>query len=91
MDLALHASFTASCRRPMPWKPAIDRIMQTYALLMNSSAGATESARIKVTDCVSMLSKPAKKYPHRLAVSGPPNLRELDGSTYPVKVGFTGL
>ena len=28
---------------------AIDRIMQTYALLMNSSAAATESARIKVT------------------------------------------
>jgi hypothetical protein len=70
---------------------AIDRIMQTYALLMNSSATATESARIKVTEYVSMLFEAGEKDPHRLAVCGLAYLRELDGSSDPVKAGFTGL
>ena len=44
---------------------AIDRIVQTRALAMNSSAAATESARIKVTDYVSMLSPAGEKNLHR--------------------------
>jgi hypothetical protein len=70
---------------------AIDRIMQTYALLMNSSAAATENARTKVTDYVSMLFEAGEKDPNRLAVCGLAYLRELDGSADPVKAGFTGL
>ena len=40
---------------------AIDRIMQTYALLMNRSAAASEEARSKVTDYVSNCSRPARE------------------------------
>jgi hypothetical protein len=70
---------------------AIDRIMQTYALLVNSSAAASEEARAKVTGYVSTLFEAGEKDPHRLAVCGLAYLRELDGSADPVKAGFTGL
>jgi hypothetical protein len=69
---------------------AIDRIMQTYALLVNSAAGS-EEARAKVTDYVGKLFDAGEKDPHRLTVCGLTYLRELDGSTDPVKAGFTGL
>ncbi len=70
---------------------AIDRIMQTYALLVNSSAVASEEVRAKVTEYVSTLFEAGEKDPHRLAVCGLAYLRELDGSADPVKAGFTGL
>ena len=70
---------------------AIDRIMQTYALLVNRSAAASEEARAKVTDYVAKLFEAGEKDPHRLAVCGLTYLRELDGSVDPVKAGFTGL
>ena len=70
---------------------AIDRIMQTYALLVKSTAESSEEARIKVTDYVSKLFAAGEKDPHRLAVCGLTYLRELDGSVDPVKAGFTGL
>jgi hypothetical protein len=70
---------------------AIDRIMQTYALLANRSADACEEARGKVTAYVSMLFEAGEKDPHRLTVCGLTYLRELDGSSDPVKAGFTGL
>ena len=70
---------------------AIERIMKTYSLLVNSSAGASEEARIKVTDYLTKLSDAGEKDPHRLAVCGLTYLRELDGSSDPVKAGFTGL
>jgi hypothetical protein len=70
---------------------AIDRIMQTYALLMNRSAAASEEARAKVTDYVSKLFEAGEKDPQRLAVCGLTYLRELDGSVDPVKAGYTGL
>ena len=69
---------------------AIDRIMQTYALLVNRSATSDE-ARAKVTDYVTTLFQAGEKDPHRLTVCGLTYLRELDGSTDPVKAGFTGL
>ena len=69
---------------------AIDRIMQTYALLVNSAA-CSEEARAKVTDYVGKLFDAGEKDPHRLTVCGLTYLRELDGSTDPVKAGFTGL
>jgi hypothetical protein len=74
-----------------PMEAAIDRIMQTYALLMNHSAAATEEARARVTDYVGKLFTAGEKDPHRLTVCGLTYLRELDGSTDPVKAGFTGL
>ena len=70
---------------------AIDRIMQTYALLVNRSASASDEARAKVTDYVSKLFEAGEKDTHRLTVCGLTYLRELDGSTDPVKAGFTGL
>jgi hypothetical protein len=71
---------------------AIERIMQTYALLVNrSSTAANDEARVKVTDYVSKLFQAGEKDPHRLTVCGLTYLRELDGSSDPVKAGFTGL
>jgi hypothetical protein len=70
---------------------AIDRIMQTYALLVRSSADASEEARAKVTAYVATLFEAGEKDPHRLTVCGLTYLRELDGTTDPVKAGFTGL
>ena len=70
---------------------AIDRIMNTYALLVNRSATASGEARAKVTEYIAKLSEAGEKDPHRLTVCGLTYLRELDGSTDPVKAGFTGL
>jgi hypothetical protein len=70
---------------------AIDRIMQTYDLMVNRTAAANLEARAKVTDYVKMLFDGGEKDPHRLTVCGLTYLRELDGSNDPVKAGFTGL
>jgi hypothetical protein len=70
---------------------AVERIMQTYALLVNRSAAASDEARAKVTAYVAKLFEAGEKDPHRLTVCGLTYLRELDGSTDPVKAGFTGL
>jgi hypothetical protein len=70
---------------------AIDRIMQTYALLVNRSAAVSEETRAKVTDYIATLFEAGEKDTHRLTVCGLTYLRELDGSTDPVKAGFTGL
>jgi len=70
---------------------AIDRIMQTYDLLMNRSAAASSEARAKVTQYVIMLFEAGEKDPHRLTVCGLTYLPELDGSNDPVKAGYTGL
>jgi hypothetical protein len=70
---------------------ALDRIMNTYALLMNRSAAASEEARAKVTDYLTKLFEAGEKDTHRLTVCGLTYLRELDGSSEPVKAGFTGL
>jgi hypothetical protein len=70
---------------------AIDRIMQTYALLMNRSAAASDEARANVTDYIGKLFEAGEKDTHRLTVCGLTYLRELDGSVDPVKAGFTGL
>ncbi len=70
---------------------AIDRIMQTYALLANRTLEASEEARAKVTNYVSTLFEAGEKDSHRLTVCGLTYLRELDGSTNSVKAGFTGL
>ena len=61
---------------------AIDRIMQTYALLVNSSSAVgIEEARAKVTEYIGKLFQAGEKDPHRLTVCGLTYLRELDGST----------
>jgi hypothetical protein len=70
---------------------AIDRIMMTYDLLHNRTAAASMEARIKVTDYVNTLFEAGEKDLHRLTVCGLTYLRELDGSSDPVKAGFTGL
>jgi hypothetical protein len=70
---------------------AIERIMQTYDLLMNRTAAASAEARAKVTDYLATLMEGGEKDTHRLTVCGLTYLRELDGSNDPVKAGFTGL
>ena len=70
---------------------AIDRIMHTYDLLMNRTAAANNEARQKVTDYVKTLFEAGEKDTHRLTVCGLTYLRQLDGSTDPVKAGFTGM
>ena len=64
---------------------------ETYDLLMNRSTAATEEARAKVTEYVNTLFEAGERDPHRLTVCGLTYLRELDGSTDPVKAGYTGL
>jgi hypothetical protein len=70
---------------------AIDRIMQTYDLLVNHTAAASAEARAKVTEYVAKLFEAGEKDTHRLTVCGLTYLRELDGSNDAVKAGFTGL
>ena len=70
---------------------AIDRIMLTYDLLVNQTAAASAEAREKVTEYVTTLFEAGEKDEHRLTVCGLTYLRQLDGSTDPVKAGFTGL
>jgi hypothetical protein len=70
---------------------AIDRIMQTYDLLVNQTAAASAEARVKVTEYVGKLFEAGEKDTHRLTVCGLTYLRERDGSSDPVKAGFTGL
>jgi hypothetical protein len=70
---------------------AIDRIMQTYDLLVNRSAAASAEARAKVTDYVAKLIEAGERDTHRLTVCGLTYLRELDGSIDSVKAGYTGL
>jgi hypothetical protein len=70
---------------------AIDRIMQTYDLLVNQTAAASAEARAKVTEYVGKLFEAGEKDTHRLTVCGLTYLRELDGSNDPVKAGFTGM
>jgi hypothetical protein len=70
---------------------AIDRIMQTYDLMLNRTAAANAESRAKVTDYVRMLFDAGEKDAHRLTVCGLTYLRELDGRNDPVKAGFTGL
>jgi hypothetical protein len=72
-------------------EPVIDRIMYTYDLLINRNSAASAEARAKVTTYVATLFEAGEKDPHRLAVCGLTYLRELDGSSDPVKAGFTGM
>ena len=70
---------------------AIDRIMMTYDLLVNRSAAASVEARAKVTEYVATLFEAGEKDTNRLTVCGLTYLRQLDGSSDPVKAGYTGL
>ena len=69
----------------------IDHIMLTYNLLVNRSAEASAEARAKVTRYVATLFEAGEKDTDRLTLCGLTYLRELDGSSDPVKAGYTGL
>jgi hypothetical protein len=69
----------------------IDRIMMTYNLLVNRSSEASAEARAKVTQYIATLFEAGEKDTDRLTVCGLTYLRELDGSSDPVKAGYTGL
>ena len=70
---------------------AIDRIMLTYDLLMNRTAAASAEARARVTDYITTLFEAGETDMNRLTVCGLAYLRELDGSSDPVKAVYTGL
>jgi hypothetical protein len=70
---------------------AIDRIMQTYDLLLNRTTAASAEPRARVTEYVKKLFEAGETDTHRLTVCGLTYLRQLDGSSDPVKAGFTGL
>jgi len=70
---------------------AINRIMQTYDMMVNHSQAVRAEERGKVADYVKMLFDGGETDPHRLTVCGLTYLRERDGSNDPVKAGFTGL
>src|SRR5438105_5057274 len=74
---------------PPDMDAAIDRIMQTYGLLVNQTAAANIEAREKVTEYVKTLFEAGEKDEHRLTVCGLTYLRQLDGSSDPVKAGYT--
>jgi hypothetical protein len=74
-----------------PMEAAIDRIMQTYDLLVNCSAAASAEARAKVTEYINTLFEAGERDAHRLTVCGLAYLRKLDGTADPVKEGYTGL
>ena len=78
-------------RQENSMEAAIDRIMQTYDLLVNRTAAASDEARAKVTEYLTTLVEAGEKDTHRLTVCGLTYLRQLDGSSDPVKAGFTGL
>ena len=65
----------------------IDRIMQTYNLLVNRSTAASEEARAKVTHYITTLCEAGEQDTHRLTVCGLTYLRQLDGRNDPVKAG----
>ena len=69
---------------------AIDRIMQTYDMLVNRSAAASDEARAKVTEYVATLVEAGEKDTHRLTVCGLTYLRQLDGSTDRSRPGLPG-
>jgi hypothetical protein len=58
---------------------------------MNRSAAASVEARAKVRNYLATLFQAGERDTHRLAVCGLTYLRELDGSSDPVKAGYTGL
>jgi hypothetical protein len=89
--MGLTNQFEIGSEREEAMQPAIDRIMMTYDLLLNRSAAASAEARVKVTEYVTTLFEAGEKDMHRLTVCGLTYLRELDGSSNPVKAGFTGL
>ena len=74
-----------------PMEAAIDRIMQTYDLLVRQSAEATAETRVKVTEYINTLFEAGERDAHRLTVCGLAYLRQLDGTADPVKQGYTGL
>jgi hypothetical protein len=74
-----------------PMQTAIDRIMQTYEMMLSRTQAANDDARAKVSQYIQSLFEGGEKDPHRLTVCGLTYLRELDGSNDPVKAGFTGM
>ena len=70
---------------------AIDRIMQTYDLLVNRTAAASAEARAEGDELSQHAVRSRRADTHRLTVCGLTYLRQLDGSVDPVKAGYTGL
>ena len=70
---------------------ALDRIIKTYDMLANRTAALSDEAMEKLTGYLAMLTDAGETDPNRLAVCGLTYLRQLDGTSDPVKAGYTGL
>jgi hypothetical protein len=70
---------------------ALDRVMQTYELMLGRTAARSAEARARVRDYLTTLFEAGERDPHRLTVCGLTYLRQLDGRNDPVKAGYTGL
>ena len=68
---------------------AIDRVLQTYAML--TSTAAAEAAKAKVETYIQTLCAAGETDIDRLTVCGLVYLREQDGRVDPLKAGYTGL
>jgi hypothetical protein len=70
-------------------KSAVDRVLQTYAML--NSPAAAEAAKAKVESYIGKLCAAGETDVDRLTVCGLVYLREQDGRIDPLKAGYTGL
>jgi hypothetical protein len=70
---------------------ALDRIIKTYDMLANRTAALSDDAMERLKSYLEMLTDAGESDPNRLAVCGLTYLRQLDGSSDPVKSGYTGL
>jgi len=68
---------------------AIDRILQTYAML--TSPAAAEAAKLNLESYIRILCAGGETDVDRLTVCGLVYLREQDGRLDPLKAGYTGL
>ncbi|MCK7472759.1 MAG: hypothetical protein MZV49_02750 [Rhodopseudomonas palustris] len=68
---------------------ALDRILQTYALLNNGKAA--EAVREKLQRYLQTLHDGGETDVDRLTVCGLVYLRQQDGRLDPVKAGYTGM
>lgn len=69
---------------------AVDKTIKTYSMTAHQAA-LSEEARVKVANYIKMLFEAGEKDLDRLTACGLVYLRELDGSSAPLKNGFTGL
>lgn len=70
-------------------RAAVDRVIETYGML--TSRAAAEQAKARVENYLKLLWEAGETDVNRLTVCGLVYLREQDGTSDPVKAGYTGM